>query len=129
MRNRPNLAVFPSFRLERLTLILGRNYTESAGFGSLSPVGLGTYRPLSGVRSSRGWGDVCRSLQSTADGSWNRKIFPRWSRRPYGKSRLGLALTARSLGRMNLVGKIFVVLILCMSVVFMAFSLAVYATH
>ena len=30
---------------------------------------------------------------------------------------------------MNLVGKIFVVLILVMSVVFMAFAMAVYATH
>ena len=30
---------------------------------------------------------------------------------------------------MNLVGKIFVVLILVMSVLFMAFAMAVYATH
>ena len=30
---------------------------------------------------------------------------------------------------MNLVGKIFVVVILVMSVVFMAFAMAVYATH
>ena len=42
-----------------------------------------------------------------------------------------LSSTNYPLGRlsMNLVGKIFVVLIFVMSVVFMAFAMAVYATH